>query len=304
MRLVLVRPGRPDDLILASSFSVVCGLAALVAPQTPGLWLFSLVSVFFLPGYCVLSIIAPGKGFLAKGGEPSAISTLERFVASIVLSIALIAIISTALSWSDWGLTTTSAVLEVSGITVLASIVGYARRSKLPLQEQLAVSISIRNPFKALNRWERTITVLVVLILASSTVIALTANMSSAEPYAQLTLTGASGTLSDLPQTAAVNENLTVRVTILNKMNKDLVYNLTVGIEGPQGFTSYRTLDWFSTNTFATGEGFVSNISIANGHSYSANLAFKIPAAGTSELLFLLNGESVFRDAWLFITVT
>jgi len=303
VRLIIAKPGKPYDLIFAAFISVICGLISLVAPQTPGLWFLSLFSIFLLPGYCVLSIIAPGRGFRTKDGGSIVISTLERVMASIVLSIFLVSLISTVLSWSDWGLTTTSAVLEISGITVTASIIGWVRRTKLPIQEQFTSSIDIRNPFKGLNQGERVIAIFVVVIIVASTAIALMANMNTAEPYAQLTVTGASGTLSDLPQTAVVNQNLTVRVTILNKMNQDLIFNLTVGIEGPQSFASYTSLDWFSTQTFATGKGFISNISIENGHSYSANLMFRIPNPGTSKLLFLLNGESVHRDAWLFVTV-
>ena len=304
MRLIIAEPGNQNDLILASSFSVICGLISLIAPQMPGLWFLSLVSIFFLPGYCVFSVIAPGRGFRAKEGGLISISTLERIMASIILSIFLVALISTVLSWSDWGLTTTSAVLEVSGVTVIASIVGWFLRRKLPAQEQFTSSIEISNPFKGLNQWERVIAIFVVITVVVSIAIALTANMSTAEPYAQLTITGASGTLSDLPQTAVVDQNLTVRVTILNKMNQDLIFNLTVGIGEPQNFTSYTSLDWFSVQTFAIGKGLISNISIENGQSYSANLMFRIPYPGTSELHFLLNGENVHRDVWLLLTVS
>jgi uncharacterized membrane protein len=302
--MVLARPGRPYDLIFASLLSVICGLVSLLAPRTPGLWLPSLISVFFLPGYCVLSGMAPGKWFFDKGSGSNTVSTLERVMVSIVLSIFFVALISTVLSWSDWGLTTASAVLEVSGITVSASIIGMVRRSRLPAREQFNASIDIRNPFKGLNNWEGGITMLVAIILVASTTLALMANTSSTEPYAQLTITGASGTLSDLPLTAAVDQNLTVRVVILNKMDKDMVYNLTVGVNGSQGFSSFQPLDWFSTNTFAAGMGFVSNITIVNGYSYSANLVFRMPSPGTNKLLFLLNGEDVHRDVWLFLTVT
>ncbi|MDD1743660.1 MAG: DUF1616 domain-containing protein [Methanomassiliicoccales archaeon] len=301
---MLAKPGMPNDLVLAVAFSVICGLISWFAPQTPGLWLPTIISVFFLPGYCALSAIAPGKGFLAKEGAPIAIATLERVIASIMLSIFFIAIISTVLSWSDWGLTTASAAIEVSGLTVLASIIALLRRSRLPAAEQFTASIEIRSSFRPLNRLERGIAVAAVIVLVASTTLALTANMNVTEPYAQLTITGASGTLSDLPQTVSVDQEVIVRVTILNKMNTDLVYNLTVGVNVSGGFTSFQTLDWFSTNTFPVGAGFVSDVSIANGHSYSANLVFRIPSAGPTELLFLLNGENVHRDAWLFLTVT
>jgi hypothetical protein len=127
--------------------------------------------------------------------------------------------------------------------------------------------------------------------------------MSTPEAYSQLTITGPSGTLSDLPQKALVDQNVTVRITILNKMNQDLVYNLTVGDNGSIGFEQFQSLDWFSPETLTPKVGFVSNIYIASGSNYSANLVFRVPSSGIVKVLFLLSAENVNLGNWLFLTV-
>ena len=123
------------------------------------------------------------------------------------------------------------------------------------------------------------------------------------EPYTQIHLLGASGTLSDLPQDVAAGELSTVKVVVQNQMGGPMEYELTIGIPLDGQYYNHGTLDWDSTHTIQPGDALTYEFSLAKGASFVGDLSFRLESTGRQQLMFDLTGPGVSEQVWLWIVV-
>lgn len=102
--------------------SLAASICALTIPANSAFvsvrWLMGSCMLFF-PGYATVQC------FFLKSKE---FNNIERFALSIGLSLTLFAMVGFLLSYTPWGITLISTVTALSGLTILVSLIGLARR--------------------------------------------------------------------------------------------------------------------------------------------------------------------------------
>ena len=81
--------------------------------------------VLFLPGYAMLQLLFPKR---------SEVDSLERFVFSVGLSLALVPLIGFGLNYTPWGIQFIPVATSISVFTI-AFLIGAARRKYLYIRE-------------------------------------------------------------------------------------------------------------------------------------------------------------------------
>jgi hypothetical protein len=84
-----------------------------------------IIFVAFLPGYAVAKTIYP-SGVLFKVSS-EIVDTIERFVLSIGLSLALACVVGLILNYTPWGIKLTPMILCLFAVTVVFSLIGAIR---------------------------------------------------------------------------------------------------------------------------------------------------------------------------------
>ncbi len=105
----------------------------------------------FLPGYAVVSVLFPADKRAAQQStriatadtsRPRGIDAVERTGLAFVLSLAIAPVIAIALSFTAWGLTTTSVATALTLVTVVTAQFGAVRRLRVPDGERFTVSLT------------------------------------------------------------------------------------------------------------------------------------------------------------------
>lgn len=146
----------PADLAAVVAGVVLTGLLLVlpVVRGTPLAYLFGFPFALFLPGYATVAALFPERGELNWNGDgriqartDRTISGIERAVLSFALSIGITPILGMLLVLWSVELEFVAIYLVVSGYTVGVTVIGAARRWRLPENERFRV------PY---DRWART----------------------------------------------------------------------------------------------------------------------------------------------------
>jgi uncharacterized membrane protein len=311
-RISLAGPKKPYDLVLVSAIVVLTIVLSQLRVDSPALWILALFSVYFAPGYALVSILFPGKrvmliGSLLMKQEPksSYVSALERIVLSFVLSIAVLAIAGIVLSRGLSDVTTTTVGLEVLIITVGASIVALYIRTRLAPEDQFSLTLTIGEERAGFTAAEKVTAVLIVgsLLIVAVVVANGLSGQGTKESYTEFYLTGPDGKLSSLPASILVGENASVMIKITNRMNHLDTYNLTIGIENGTSFDELIPLVWEGPKEVRNGTGYYTSIGLEDGEAFMHEFTFQIASSGKYKLSFFLNDGSQEKELWLRLEV-
>jgi uncharacterized membrane protein len=301
MRLSQVPPApRFGDLIAASLFETMAVVLALSAPGAPFLWPIALLAVFFIPGYALISALFP-EPFWSSPGEEVWRAAAERALGAFVLSLMVVGVVGSFLSWSSWGLGTVSGGALVLVVTYGGTILAAYRRSNVRPTAEVESRPPRKAWFASPNNREKAVGIAAVAVVVLAAGVLLAAPPSAPEPYTQISISGQSGTLDDLPQNLTVGETGVVEIAVLNSMQMDMDYNLTVGIESEGTYQNYSALNWYDTNSLGAGHAFTTSVHLANGATFSADFNFVLQSAGRQQIIFSITGEGVDEQVWLWI---
>jgi uncharacterized membrane protein len=87
--------------------------------------IFGVIFVLFLPGYALIKALFPVNMPIKTSAEN--LETLERFALSIVMSIALVAIVGLLLNYSPWGIKLDAMVLSLLAVTLIFATAALVR---------------------------------------------------------------------------------------------------------------------------------------------------------------------------------
>lgn len=140
------RPVVPVDLILVGVFGLWAA-ATVIGPfgGLPGRLALGLVAILFAPGYALVAALFPteggGTGVFAgeKDSNPlgvGKISTVERLVLSVGLSVCLVPLIGLGLSYTPGGIRPSILTGTIGAMTMVLTLVAAVRRHRAPPRER------------------------------------------------------------------------------------------------------------------------------------------------------------------------
>ncbi|MDD5083118.1 MAG: DUF1616 domain-containing protein [Dehalococcoidales bacterium] len=245
-----------NELILLNLLVVVLiGVIALF-PTSVLRVILGLPFLFFLPGYALVAALFTRKG---------SIGTAERLALSFGVSVAVVPLIGLAINYTPWGIKLESALYSIALLTVVASVVAWWRRQRLPETERFGIELRLRVPGWGGGTWDKVVTsVLAVVIVGTLGTLGYVAVAPKVgERFTEFYILGLDGRAIDYPQRLVVGEAGKVVVGIVNQEQETVSYQVEVVIDGvPDSETGPVVLDhdgrWEETLGFTpdkVGEG-------------------------------------------------
>ncbi len=296
MRLHLEVRERPYDLLACIVLALV--LVALVAfvPDSLARQVLGLVFVLFLPGYAATAALFP---------ENDQIDGIERVALSFGLSIAIVPLIGLALNFTPFGIRLDPILASVSGFIVAASLVGWYRRMRIPVDERFAIVIDVQMDWKGMPLVDRLLTVGIAIMLVASVVVLAWAITTPrvGETFTQLAILGPDGMADDYPRNLTVGEDARVLVSVKSFEHAVVNYTMVIVLTNvtDYNFTVDRhSIDWGSTNELSPYEAIAQNFTLEHLEYYNQTFDFNVTSDGTWKLQFMLftEGQAISQDAY------
>lgn len=236
--------------------------------------------VTFIPGYCLVAAIFPGKKDL--GG-------VERTSLSIALSLVVTVLTGLALNYTS-GVSWTSTLLALSGVSMVLVVLAFLRRWETDEKERFYPVFSMK-PFsdhlKDKSTEYKTLMVVaaVVLVVAVSATAYVSLVPQHEDGFTEFYITGPQAMAADYPSNLTVGENGNVTLGIVNHEHGSVNYMVVVK-------SNNRTLDQW-------------NVTVKSGAKLEIPYQFTGTSTGKKVIKFLLyklpDEKNVYRS--LYITV-
>lgn len=190
---------------------------------------FGLLYVAFLTGYGLIAAVFPGREDL---------EWLERLGLAFILSISAVSLTGFLLNFTTWGIRLTTILISLNSLTLLACVVAYWRRRRLPAEERLVVHVKLRLPdWQKADRFNRILaSILVLAISAAIASLLYTAIMPGPqETYTEFYVLGADRKLGGSSQVTTGGESVAVILGVVNHEHADVSYHIErVGPSGAE----------------------------------------------------------------------
>jgi len=217
------------DLILIVIFSVV--LVPLVEFSSGLLRIaLGLVFVLFSPGYSLIAALFPGKKQL---------SGIQRVVLGFGMSIAVVPLLGLILNYTPWGIRLYPILLSVLAFVVAMAVVAWHRRRRLPPGERFQVGLrawlpSIRTSWAGQRRWDRALSVLLVLAIVGAMVTLgyVVAQPKVGERFTEFYILGPEGKAEGYPEELVLGNSARVVLGIVNREHEITTYWVGIIIDG------------------------------------------------------------------------
>jgi len=227
-------------LVLITTFTAV---VFIVSPLNNSIIrsILGYLVVFFIPGYALIAALLPAK---------SDIGTLERFVFSICVSLAISPLIGVALNYTEWGVTLGSVVVCLTGFVLACCAAACWRRSRLSRSERFFLDLTRNNlagylavpksPQRSDWRANNLITVILVVFTLASALLLSYIVLTPQPGFTEFYILDAQGKALDYPTQLQLGKSEQIVVGISNNHNKDMQYDLKVVLSnGTQQSTLY-----------------------------------------------------------------
>jgi len=217
------------DLILIVIFSVV--LVPLVEFSSGALRIaLGLIFVLFSPGYSLIAALFPGKKQL---------SGIERVALGLGMSIAVVPLLGLILNYTPWGIPLYPILLSVLAFIVAMAVVAWHRRRRLPPGERFRVGLrawlpSVRTSWAGQGRWDRTLSVLLVLAIVATmaTLAYVIAQPRVGERFTEFYILGPEGKAEGYPEELVLGNSARVVLGIVNREHEITTYRVEIIIDG------------------------------------------------------------------------
>ncbi len=203
----------------------------------------------------------------------------------------------------------------MSAFIVLASLVGWYRRIRLPSDERFAIVVDAKLDMAGMPLIDKLLTVGIVVMLVASVVVFAWAITTPrvGERFTQLAILGPGGMATDYPRNMTVGENKTVLLSVESFEHRPMNYSIVIVLtnQTDYNFTVGGTsIDWNATHALAPYVGISQNFSLENLQYYNTTFNFSVSSPGTWKLQFLLYTEgqtidqNAYREVHLWLNVT
>jgi uncharacterized membrane protein len=287
---------RPYDLVACMLLALV--LIALVAflPDSLARQILGLIFVLFLPGYAATAALFP---------ENEQIDAIERVALSFGLSIAIVPLIGLALNFTPFGIRLDPILASVSAFIIVAALVGWYRRMRLPMDERFAIVIDFEMDWKGMPLVDRLLTVGIVVMLVASVVVLAWAVTTprEGESFTQLAILGPDGMATDYPRNLTVGEDARVLISVKSYEHEPMNYTIVLVLTtvSDYNFTiGQDSIDWNDTHQLEPYVGIAQNFTLEHLEYYNQTFDFDVTTEGEWKLQFLLyiDGQGFTQDSY------
>jgi len=296
----------PYDLIICAALALL--LIALIAfvPDSLARQILGLVFVLFLPGYAATAALFP---------ENEQIDTIERVALSFGLSIAIVPLIGLGLNFTPWGIRLEPIMASVSAFIIIASIVGWYRRMRLPEDERFAIVIDVKVDWQGMPLVDKLLTIGIVVMLIASVVVLAWAITTPrvGETFTQLAILGPDGMAADYPRNLTVGEEARVLLSVKSYEHAIVNYTIVLVLTNVTNYNftvDENTIDWADTQNLTPYSGISQNFTLDHLEYYNKTFDFSVSAEGMWKLQFLLyiDGQEYdqesYREVHLWLDVS
>ena len=287
---------RPYDLAMAVALALI--LIALVAflPDSLARQILGLVFVLFLPGYVATAALFP---------ENEQIDGIERVALSFGLSIAIVPLIGLALNFTPYGIRLDPILASVSAFIIVAAVVGWYRRMRLPEDERFAIVVDFELDWKGMPLIDKLLTLGIVVMLVASVVVLAWAVTTprEGESFTQLAILGPGGMAADYPDNLTVGEDARVLLSVRSFEHDPMSYTVVVVLTTVENYNftiGQTTIDWNQTHQLEPYVGIAQDFSLEHEEYYNRTFDFNVTSNGTWKLQFLLyvDGQVFTQDSY------
>jgi len=274
--------------------------------------LCSIPLLFFIPGYCCLSVLYPRDGDLSFPG---------RIFISFGFSVPVVLITALGLYLSPWVLQLDSLILVLSFISVALILAAHYRRARVRPQDVYRPRFSeipavLRQAVAPLGGDPVDIllsaALILVLILAISTTILVIALPKENEHFTDFSLLGANRTADDYPYVIAAGQNYPIYIGVGNHEKRSAAYTVETWYVN----TSFDPVtNTTRINAMEPGERFP--VTLADNTTTVIPYSLSVKNTGDNRVTFLLFNETVpgpqvtgsdrinasYRDLYLRVSV-
>jgi uncharacterized membrane protein len=185
--------------------------------------------ILFIPGYLLLFVLFPTKK-ADKG-----IDFIERIALSFGLSLAIVAVIGVALSYTASKIQTESAFIVVFIFQIIIGAISIYRWYKTNPDERLIVPIDLslpklKNNLKSKGKLDKAlITIIITLMLVTAALfIFVITTPRTPEKYTSFYLLGSDRSITNYPCNIIVGENATIIIGVTNHECQTINYTIEV----------------------------------------------------------------------------
>ena len=294
---------KPWDVYAAISYTVV--MAAVLLVLNVGNFL-AILLVLFVPGYVLAAALFPGS--LAP--QKPEIDWIERIALSFGLSIAVVPLLGLLLIFTPWGIRSVPIVVTISLFTVGMGCVAYWRRSRLPPEQRLSLTVDLSMPeWKEYGAWDKALTVALAssILIAGGALAYVVLTPRPDETFTELYVLGPVGNLSGYPTNLIVNETGSLILGLANHEGATVNYTIRVDLVGVRivyddtaGFNKTVEVNRTTWSSFP--------VNLADRQNWTQPYMFRINYTGFWEVQFLLfkdrDFSSAYREVHLYVRVT
>ncbi len=297
----------PYDLVICAALALL--LIALIAfvPDSLARQILGLVFVLFLPGYAATAALFP---------ENEQIDTIERVALSFGLSIAIVPLIGLGLNFTPWGIRLEPIMASVSAFIIIASVVGWYRRMRLPEDERFAIVIDVKVDWQGMPLVDKLLTIGIVVMLIASVVVLAWAITTPrvGETFTQLAILGPDGMATDYPRNLTVGEEARVLLSVKSYEHAVVNYTIVLVLTNVTDYNftvDENTIDWAEAQALTPYSGISQDFTLDHLEYYNQTFDFSVSAEGMWKLQFLLyiDGQEYDQDSyrevhlWLDVSV-
>jgi uncharacterized membrane protein len=179
--------------------------------------------LIFYPGYALVSLLWP---------RMSDMENLERIGLSFGLSIIIIIMLGLILNYTPAGLDLSSIAFSSFGFIILAVLLAWFRRMRIPEENRYYARIAMDVPKGELSKTDKIVTVLIIisLITAGAALGYVILSPKEGERFTEFYILDKNGTTEDYPKDLQVGENGTIIVGIENHEGSSMNYSITINL--------------------------------------------------------------------------
>ena len=289
----------PVDIILCMLYSLI--LLPLSLLDTGGILriVLGLPFILFIPGYLLIFVLFPAR----KTDE--GITVIERIALSFGISMAVVALIRSAIIYTSWkSFPASTAPIFIFIFVVSTGVISLYRWFKSAPDERFTVSIDLSllksiGMLKSKSKLDKTLIVILIasIIITAALFIYVVATPRTGEKFSAIYLLGPDGTITNYPMTLSVGENATIVIGVTNHEYRTIDYTIEIWLIDQTTFYNESTNE---NEDLYNNAWFIDKINVTLDHEstdanglwkpqWEYNYTFNIDKAGEDfKLAFLL----------------
>lgn len=271
-----------SDLLIINILSLLLVVIIVFLPSNPLRILFGLPFVLLFPGYTVVSALFPKK---------SALGDAERVALSFGLSIAIVPLLGLILNYSPWGIRVHSVLVSLALLTLVASVVAWYQRRRLPVDESFFIVFNINLRHRSLMRpWDKVLSIVLVasMLVAIVAIVYAVVAPPVGERFTEFYILGPDGKADNYPKKLTLGEEGKVILGIVNNESENMTYSVEIKV-GDEGNST------------------IGPLSLVNKEKWENEVEFTPAKAGKNQkvefVLFRLGEAEPYRTLHLWVSV-